>query len=164
MPPTQRLTEVPAMGGILGQTWVPFGLCVLWLSYLEASIPNEVMSCKKLSALVFTCLISYVKWPTDNGLAALKGVSPPAPEQEHGRMQSYSSVGTLVFTDTVVTPLHPTVFTFCNAENLLLTKSGVILSPHPYCRLSGALLSSSTVLKVRSLPPYVIPSYRSSVQ
>ena len=67
MPPTQRLTEVPAMGGILGQTWVPFGLCVLWLSYLEASIPNEVMSCKKLSALVFTCLISYVKWPTDNG-------------------------------------------------------------------------------------------------
>lgn len=46
-PLTQKLTEVTAVGEILGQTWVLFRLCVLWLS-LEASVSNEVMSCVRL--------------------------------------------------------------------------------------------------------------------
>lgn len=51
-------------------------------------------------------------------------------------MWSYSFVGTLVFTDTV----PPPAFTVCGSESPLLTKSVMILSPHPIvCSLGRCL-------------------------
>ena len=91
----------------MGQTCVPFGPCVLWLSYVEASVPNEVVSGMRLSALAFPSPISYVKWPADSSCIASGRSFSTSPREGAREDWSYSFVGTLVFTDTVPpTSLH----------------------------------------------------------